>query len=122
MKDKFEIGRLLAGSVGSSPGFFTRGRMMARLCFSGRDAGTMDTLMRRARIGAKTMHMDLSSETGAESNSHCFVDESLKSLSTSAVVTSSNLHNEWTGGNRVEKSGTGASFVDSRIALTLFSK
>ena len=48
--------------------------------------------MRRAKIGAKTMHRDLNSQTGAESNSHCFVDESLKSLSTSAVVTSSNLH------------------------------
>ena len=78
-------------------------------------------LMRRARIGAKTMHRDLSSQTGAESNSLCFVDESLKSLSTSAVVTSLNLHSEWTGGGRVEKSGTGASFLDSRIALTLFS-
>jgi len=51
------------------------------------------------------MHRDLSSQTGAESNSHCFVDESFKSLSTSAVVTSSNLHSEWTGGGRVEKSG-----------------
>jgi len=75
--------------------------------------------MRRAGIGAKTMHRDLSSQTSAEFNLHCFV---IKSLSTLAVVTSSNLHSKWTGGGRVEKSGTGVSFVDSRIVLTLFSK
>lgn len=98
MKDKFETELYLTGSVGSSPCFFTPGRIMARLCFLGRDELAMETLMRRARIGAKATKRGLSSQTAAGSNSHCLVDESLKNLSTSTVVTSSNLHNEWTGG------------------------
>jgi len=95
---------------------------MVRLCFASSNASAMDILMRRVKSGAKTMQRDLSSQTVAESNSRYFDDESLTSLSSSAVETSLNLHSEWAEGGRVEKSGIGVLFVDSRIVLILFLK
>ena len=78
--------------------------------------------MRRVNIGAKTEDSVLRSQTGAESSSHCFVEESASNFSTSAVAISSNATKVSTGGGRSERSGGGASLVDSRMSAVFSTK